>query len=160
MRDNLEQIKVSEICVSFKTLGCRSDLLQKSFCWLLWRLVDVCGCHHCEWTRPVPARPVQTGSEHSMAAGWSSSSCCSPVASQNVASYCTCLFPSWIKMGQNAMYIFKNKCYPWVSVTWRFAFMDTILRTFDHIEQPCFELLIAMVTFYIPWNPWIKGVSV
>lgn len=61
-------------------------LQWRPFPWLQCWLVDLHCCHHCEWTKPVLAQSVQTGSEHSMAAGWTSSFCCSLVATQNVAS--------------------------------------------------------------------------
>lgn len=43
-------------------------------------------CHHFAWTRAACARSMQTGSEHSMAAGWNSSFCCSQAATHHVAS--------------------------------------------------------------------------
>lgn len=43
-------------------------------------------CHHCNWLRAARTQSIQTGSEHSMAAGWNFSFSCSRVATQHVAS--------------------------------------------------------------------------
>lgn len=64
--------------------------IKEEACRLQWQpfpqLVVLCCCHHCKWPRAVRAQSIQTGSEHSMAAGWNSSFCCSRVATQHVAS--------------------------------------------------------------------------
>lgn len=79
-------------------------------------LLQSCLDDHCYHHFALWAQSIQTGSEHSMAAGWNSSFCCSQVTTQRVASpllLFLCLWSVcqtlWIQKTERLAEMYRNK---------------------------------------------------